>query len=150
MFNKIVSMVVLMVVALLLANYSRADMSDKATIGGQDSSGNYSWRVDSNNNLIPGTSSQNNIGGASNLVAGIYVVTITASGNAVVSGNITTTGNMTFGGINWDAIKVNLGRGINWTDAYITAGIAGGVNWASLRASFGNTSTSTNWQAFGV
>ena len=38
----------------------------------------------------------------------------------------------------------------NWTDAYITAGIAGGVNWASLRASFGNTSTSTNWQAFGV
>jgi len=56
-----------------------ADMSDKATLGGQDSSGNYSWRVDTNHNLIPGTTSQNDIGSSTHM-----------------PGNITISGNMTF------------------------------------------------------
>ena len=49
-----------------------ADMTDKATLGGQDSSNNYSWRVDVNHNFIPGTTAQNNIGSSTNQVNTVY------------------------------------------------------------------------------
>ena len=59
-----------------------ADMTDKATLGGQDSSNNYSWRVDTNSNLIPGTTAQNNIGSSTNQVNTVY------AGNFVSAGTV--------------------------------------------------------------
>lgn len=37
---------------LVFAPIARADMSDEATLGGQDSSGNYRFRVNSSGNLV--------------------------------------------------------------------------------------------------
>lgn len=34
-------------------SFAYADMTDQATIGGQDSNGNYYWRVDTNGTLVP-------------------------------------------------------------------------------------------------
>lgn len=134
-----------------------ADMSDKGQLGGQDSSNNYSWRVDSNSNLIPGTTAQNSIGSTSNVVLSVYTgslitSTLTTSGNATVGGTLTVTGKSTLvGGINWDAMKAALGVSTNWTDASIAAT---GVNWTDIKTHAcvsTNCSTSgINWTAFGV
>lgn len=151
--KKLHILLILAAIAVSIAWFSLcfADMTDKGQLGGQDSNNNYSWRIDANHNLIPGTTNQNNIGSSSNLVAGLYVVAITASGNAVITGSLKVTGTSSlYGGINWDDIKAVTGKSINWTNANILLGVNGGVNWESLRTSFGNTSTSINWQAFGV
>ena len=75
---------ILMAIILSLGVYSLAfaDMTDKATLGGQDSNNNYSWRVDSNYNFIPGTSAQNNIGSSTNQVNTVY------AGNFVSAGTV--------------------------------------------------------------
>jgi hypothetical protein len=39
-------------------------------------------------------------------------------------------------------------NGVNWTNANINP--VTGVNWELMRVSYGNTASSTNWQAFGV
>lgn len=178
MFKRLNFFPVLMAVILSLVVFSHvyADMTDKATLGGQDSNNNYSWRVDANHNLIPGTSNQNNLGGSSNLVAGLYVMTITASGNAVISGNLAVSGNATFSGsltgvnwnqfpggigaanwqslgfnqgINWYAVPQGLTSGLNWQGADI---LTSGINWENVRmkSTPGNNASGTNWQAFGV
>ena len=51
-------------------------------------------------------------------------------------------------GINWQQIKgANLSQ-VNWVGSNILAN--SGVNWQALRVANGNTSSSINWQAFGV
>ncbi len=56
----------LAIFCLMIWSLAFADMSDEATLGGIDSSGNYRWRVDSSGNLKPGTTGVNDIGGSSN------------------------------------------------------------------------------------
>ena len=139
--KKVLGLVTLFIGVFLISQLVRADMTDKATLGGQDSSGNYSWRVDKSDNLIPGTTGQNNIGSASNKVANVNTtnvntVTLTVTG-------ITNLAN----GVNWTALG-NI-QGVNWTGANITTS---GINWESVRmlSTPGNNSSGTNWQAFGV
>ncbi len=45
------------IVLLFIFSYAFADMTDEATIGGLDSSGNYRFRVNSSGTLIPATTS---------------------------------------------------------------------------------------------
>ena len=59
-----------------------ADMTDKATLGGQDSNNNYSWRVDVNHNFIPGTTAQNNIGSSTNQVNTVYAGNFVSAGTS--------------------------------------------------------------------
>ena len=67
MFKGIRGLFILTVLVLALSVQVRADMTDKATLGGQSTTnGVYDWRVTSTGDLVPGTTSQNNIGGASN------------------------------------------------------------------------------------
>lgn len=79
---------------------------------------------------------------------------ITITGNLSVTGTTAHAGVATFAGgisgVNWQAVPQSNTTGINWSGADILVGSNGGVNWSSLRTSFGNTSTSVNWQAFGV
>lgn len=148
--KKVLGLVTLFIGVFLVAQLVRADMTDKATLGGQSTTnGVYDWRVDSNGNFIPGTTAQNNIGSASNQVAAAYIVTITGSGVATLTNLTVTNAAVLNGGINWDAIKTNTGKGINWTDAFIGTS---GINWESVRmlSTPGNNSSGTNWQAFGV
>ena len=74
------------ILSLGVSSLAMADMTDKATLGGQDSSNNYSWRVDVNHNFIPGTTNQNNIGSASNQVNNIYAGSVISNGNIVMAG----------------------------------------------------------------
>ena len=83
MFKRILGMALLF---LAISFPAFADMTDKATLGGQDSSNNYSWRVDSNHNFIPGTTNQNNIGSASNQVNNIYSASVISNGNILMAG----------------------------------------------------------------
>ena len=87
----------LIVLFLLMAGWAGplalADPTDKATLGGQDSSGNYHWRVDLNGNLIPGTDDQNNFGDGTHQVEDIYIDGVAyiddlSAEDAVLSGNL--------------------------------------------------------------
>lgn len=49
-----------------------ADFGDKATLGGQDSSGKYHWRVNSSGDFVPGTTAQNDIGSSSLKIADLH------------------------------------------------------------------------------
>ena len=79
MFKRILMAIIL---SLGVSSLAFADMTDKATLGGQDSSNNYSWRVDVNHNFIPGTTAQNNIGSSTNQVNTVY------AGNFVSAGTV--------------------------------------------------------------
>lgn len=46
-----------LIALLFVCSYAFADMSDEATLGGVDSSGNYRFRVNSSGTLIPATTS---------------------------------------------------------------------------------------------
>lgn len=62
-----------LVILLLMAwSLAFADMPDKATLGGQDSSGNYHWRVDSSGIFKPGTTAQNDIGDSTHKIKDLY------------------------------------------------------------------------------
>ena len=50
-------------------------------------------------------------------------------------------------GVNWQNVTGISISQINWTGANI---LNSGVNWESVRVANGNTSSSINWQAFGV
>jgi hypothetical protein len=140
--KKVLGLATLFIGVFLLAQFVYADMTDKATLGGQSTTnGVYDWRVDLNGNLIPGTTNNNNVGSASNKVANVNTtnvntVTLTVTG-------ITNLAN----GVNWTALG-NI-QGVNWTGANITTS---GINWESVRmlSTPGNNSSGTNWQAFGV
>lgn len=87
--EKFFGLLILMVGLFSLSSCAFADMTDKAALGGQDSSNNYSWRIDLNNNLIPGTTAQNNIGDSTHYVNSIYAVSLNVSGVIVNSGAVT-------------------------------------------------------------
>jgi hypothetical protein len=76
----------IMVLALLSFSLAYADMNDTATLGGQDSSGQYYWRVNGGN-LIPGTTNQNSIGDSSHAIT-----SLTATGNLTFKSSLQTTG----------------------------------------------------------
>ena len=54
---------------------------------------------------------------------------------------------LTINGLNWQNVTGIQISQINWTGANI---LNSGVNWESVRVANGNTSSSINWQAFGV
>jgi len=68
---------VLMAIFLLLScSFAYADFGDEATIGGEDSSGNYRWRVTSDGDLIPGTTAVNSIGTTAKAVNEVHATTL--------------------------------------------------------------------------
>ena len=130
-----------------------------------------------NNGINIGITTKANVKGCNTTRTGeIVLIDCTAVGGPVTfTGNVTITGNETVTGtslnqgtnqfqggiggtnwqsiagfspgINWYAVPQSNTSGINWVGADITHS---GINWSDLRTSFGNTSTSVNWQAFGV
>lgn len=69
--------IVLMTIFLLLScSLAYADFGDEATLGGEDSSGNYRWRVTSDGDLIPGTTAANDLGTTAKAVNEIHATTI--------------------------------------------------------------------------
>ena len=73
---------------LLSCSLAYADFGDTATIGEQDSSGNYRWRVTSDGDLIPGTTAQNDIGTTSKAVAEVHLTTLYKTSGYVIQGII--------------------------------------------------------------
>ena len=87
------------------------------------------------------------VAGAVNVASGVNWTFdgFTLNVNGVNWANVT---NVNTNQINWNGFSgVNLAN-VNWVGANILA--ATGVNWENLRGANGNTSTSVNWQAFGV
>ena len=84
-------MLFLLGTVLIVGGLAFADMTDKATLGGQSTTrGVYDWRVTSTGDLVPGTANQNNIGSAALPVAAIYVTNSNATyTGATVSGAMT-------------------------------------------------------------
>lgn len=64
---------ILLMLLLVICPMIYADSSDKATLGGVDSSGEYHWRVDASGDLVPGTTGQNSIGDSTHKVNDMYV-----------------------------------------------------------------------------
>ena len=85
---KVLSILGAVVLSFSLFGVCFADQTDKATLGGQDSSNNYSWRVDVNDNLIPGTTSQNNIGSSTKQVNNLYVTNQPIIGGSILSAGL--------------------------------------------------------------
>lgn len=67
-----------------------ADPTDEATLGGQDSSARYRWRVDSSGDFIPGADDTYDIGDSTHEVQDIY------SDGTVYSDAISNSGNIQF------------------------------------------------------
>jgi hypothetical protein len=61
---------------LLSCPFAFADFDDEATVGGQDSSGNYRWRVTSDGDLIPGTTAVNDLGTTAKAIAEVHATTL--------------------------------------------------------------------------
>lgn len=62
-----------------------ADFGDESTLGGQNSDGEYRWRVTGDGNLIPGDDSATDIGESGKEVQVLYVDTITLTTGSVVN-----------------------------------------------------------------
>jgi len=71
---------------LLSCSLAYADFGDEATLGGQDSSGNYRWRVTSDGDLIPGTTAVNDIGTTSAAVNEVHATTLYVTSGYVMQG----------------------------------------------------------------
>ena len=127
---------VLIVLALMvLTVFAYADMTDKATLGGQDSSGNYSWRVTSNDDLVPGTTAVNDLGDSTHIVGTVYSTNVastsgtftglTATTAAITTATVT---NGTFTGISTGTISAS-------GNAAMATGTFTGVNATTLALS---------------
>jgi len=105
MFKGIRGLFILTVLVLALSVQVRADMTDKATLGGQSTTnGVYDWRVTSTGDLVPGTTAQNNLGSSTNKILAIFL-----SANGLQAS-----------GVNWTSFKAldasyGSHSGINWT-----------------------------------
>ena len=145
---KVWGLLIAVLVFCFIAFKVYADMTDKATLGGQDSSGNYSWRVDANNHLIPGTTAQNNIGSSTNKVATVYATSInTSSGIDPTSGINWNAFPLNTNGVNWTGVQLS-NSGINWTDiqqAQMKFPSNSGINWGELNTQSGGV----NWTYLG-
>lgn len=108
------SLVILL--AFILPVCALADMDDKATLGGIDSSGNYHWRVDSSGIFKPGTDDQNDIGTAANSVQDIV-----ADGTITFKGTLLTVG-VDDGGVSSDCTTATttLPASYSYVQAYVT------------------------------
>lgn len=87
MFKRTLVSLVMLFLVLSLIPAALADFGDEATIGGQDSSGNYRWRVTEDGDLIPGTTSVNDIGSSSKYVDKIYGTTLYLDGKFASQGS---------------------------------------------------------------
>lgn len=89
----------LLAILLFVFSFAYAEtMSDEATIGGRDTSGNYRWRVDSSGNLLPGATASYDIGDGTHYVDNAYITTNNVGTETITTANITT-GNITTGNI---------------------------------------------------
>lgn len=70
MLKRLSLFLVILLLAFCLPAF--ADMTDKATLGGIDSSGQYHWRVDSTGKFKPGTTAQNDIGDSTHRINDLY------------------------------------------------------------------------------
>ena len=74
---------IMAIISIIGCTLVYADMTDKATLGGQSTTnGVYDWRVDSNGNFIPGTTAQNNIGSSTNQVNTVYAGNFVSAGTS--------------------------------------------------------------------
>lgn len=87
----------LVIFFFVFCSFAFADFGDKATLGGQDSSGQYHWRVDSSGDFIPGTTAQNDIGDASHEVDAVYATDAVISDDLTVGGTATIADDTTIG-----------------------------------------------------
>ena len=76
MYKRFLILLAVLSLLLPLGTSLFADPSDEATIGGQDSSGYYRWRVTLDGDLIPGATSGTDIGTTANPVEEIHATTI--------------------------------------------------------------------------
>uniref|UniRef100_A0A6M3IJE9 Uncharacterized protein n=1 Tax=viral metagenome TaxID=1070528 RepID=A0A6M3IJE9_9ZZZZ len=78
----------ILAILLLVSFNAYADFNDEATLGGQDSSGQYRWRVNSTA-MLPGANVTYTIGNPTHRPSTVYA-------NDVTTDTITSTGNLTF------------------------------------------------------
>jgi len=62
MLKRLFLILTVFLLPFCLKVYAYDEFDVEATLGGQDSSGNYRWVVTEDGNLVPGTDSQNTIG----------------------------------------------------------------------------------------
>ena len=110
------ALMVLLLIAGYLPMQAFGDMTDKATLGGIDSSGNYHWRVDANGIFKPGTDDTYDIGTQANAVQDIV-----ADGTITFEGTLLTTG-IDDGGVSNDCETgtTSLSANYSFVEAYVT------------------------------
>jgi hypothetical protein len=114
MLRKIV---LIMMFLLLSCSLAYADFGDEATVGGQDSSGNYRWRVTSDGDLIPGTTATNDVGTTAKAVNEVHATTLYvtdgySSQGKVASYSYTSSGSVTIS-LAYGIITKNIPAGVN-------------------------------------
>lgn len=110
-----IAIVALLIIVGYFPLVALADMTDKATLGGQDTSGNYHWRVDASGDFIPGTTGQNSIGDSTHKINDLYSsgamyfgssMRVTGLGSGGVSSVATDTTTLTTTGYSLFTVKV--------------------------------------------
>lgn len=102
---KIFEIVIIALIVAIAVSVSAviADIGDEATLGSIDTSGNYRWRVESDGDLIPGTTTTYDIGSSTNKVDQVYCDDITVSTSvSVLGGALTASGTNLY----WKGIKL--------------------------------------------